>query len=106
MRAVGMPDGEYEFGGHKVYVKGRRATLSDGTIAASVSNLYECMITCIKDIKVPIESAVRAATINAARSVRMDRMYGSITKGKYADALIIDKDTLELKKVILRGNVL
>jgi N-acetylglucosamine-6-phosphate deacetylase len=33
-------------------------------------------------------------------------MYGSITKGKYADALIIDKDTLELKKVILRGNVL
>ena len=106
MRATGMPDGEYELGGHKVFVKGKRATLSDGTIAASVSNLYDCMVTCIKDIKVPLETAVRAATINAAKSVRMDKMYGSISAGKYADALIVDKKTLELKKVILRGNIL
>ena len=106
MRATGMPDGEYELGGHKVFVNGKRATLSDGTIAASVSNLYDCMITCIKDINIPIETAVRAATINAARSIKMDKMYGSISKGKYADALIIDKETLKLKKVILRGMLL
>jgi len=106
MRATGMPDGEYELGGHKVFVKGQKATLSDGTIAASVTNLYDCMITCVKQIQVPLETAVRAATINAARSIRMDKMYGSITSGKYADALIIDKDSLKLKTVILRGNVL
>ena len=64
------------------------------------------MVTCIKDIKVPIENAVRAATINAARSVKMDRMFGSISKGKFADALIIDRETYKLKKVILRGIVL
>lgn len=106
MRATGMPDGEYELGGHKVFVKGQKATLSDGTIAASVTNLYDCMITCVKQIQVPLETVVRAATINAARSIRMDKMYGSITSGKYADALIIDKDSLKLKTVILRGNVL
>lgn len=106
MRATGMPDGEYELGGHKVFVKGKKATLSDGTIAASVSNLYDCMVTCIKDIKIPIEAAIKAATINAAKAVRMDNMYGSISIGKYADALIVDKDDLKLKNVILRGNVL
>ena len=106
MRATGMPDGEYELGGHKVFVNGKKATLSDGTIAASVSNLYDCMVNCIKVIKVPVETAVRAATINAARSVRMDKMYGSISTGKYADVLIVDKETFEIKTIILRGNIL
>lgn len=106
MRATGMPDGEYELGGHQVRVKGKRALLPDGTIAASVTNLYDCMVTCIREIGIPIETAVKAATLNAARSIRMDRDYGSIAVGKSADALIVEPGTLKLQHVILRGQLL
>ncbi|WP_022760667.1 N-acetylglucosamine-6-phosphate deacetylase [Butyrivibrio sp. AD3002] len=103
MRATGLPDGSYELGGHEVHVEGKRALLSDGTIAASVTNLYDCMITLVKEIGIPLETAVQCATINPAKSVHADDKLGSITPGKYADFLLVDKDTLELKAAFCKG---
>ncbi len=104
MRATGLGDGTYELGGHDVTVRGHRAVLADGTIAASVTDLYDCMVTCIRDTGIRPEDAVKCATINPARSVGADDMIGSIETGKYADFLLIDRDTLELKEVYLRGS--
>ncbi|WP_026669754.1 N-acetylglucosamine-6-phosphate deacetylase [Butyrivibrio sp. AE3006] len=103
MRATGLPDGTYELGGHEVFVKGKKALLSDGTIAASVTNLFDCMMTAADEIGIPFEIAVRCATINPAKSVKADDMIGSIETGKYADFLLIDKDSHTLKQVVLRG---
>ena len=47
MRAAGMPDGDYTLGGQAVQVKGNRATLSDGTLAGSVTDLMKCMKTAV-----------------------------------------------------------
>ena len=43
MRATGMEDGKYDLGGQEVNVKGNLATLTDGTIAGSATNLFDCM---------------------------------------------------------------
>ena len=43
MRAAGMEDGNYTLGGQDVIVKGALATLADGTLAGSVTNLFDCM---------------------------------------------------------------
>lgn len=101
MRAAGMGDGTYMLGGQDVYVKGNLATLADGTIAGSVTNLYDCMLTAIR-MGVPPEEAVRASTLNPAAAIGIDTECGSLREGKKADVLITDRDFC-LKEVIKSG---
>ena len=51
------------------------------------------------------ESAIKAATINPARSIGIDTVVGSLETGKQADVLIVDQD-LNLRSVILGGKAL
>ena len=43
MRATGMENGSYDLGGQRVTVNGGLATLEDGTIAGSATNLFDGM---------------------------------------------------------------
>ncbi|MCR5332028.1 MAG: amidohydrolase family protein, partial [Lachnospiraceae bacterium] len=81
--AAGMEDGEYELGGQKVFKKGRRATLSDGTLAGSASNLMDCLRQAVK-MGVPKELAVRAATFNPAFEAGISDRVGQLVPGKKA----------------------
>ncbi len=103
MRATGLPDGEYELGGQPVIVKGRRATLHDGTIAGSATNLFDCMMTAVKEMNIPLADAILCASRNPAKAIGMYDTVGSITIGKQADFVIINKSDLSIKKVIVRG---
>ncbi|SEK41080.1 N-acetylglucosamine-6-phosphate deacetylase [Pseudobutyrivibrio ruminis] len=103
MRATGLPDGEYELGGQPVIVKGRRATLHDGTLAGSATNLFDCMMTAVKEMNIPLADAILCASRNPAKAIGVYDTVGSITIGKQADFVIINKSDLSIKKVIVRG---
>lgn len=106
MRATGMPDGQYTLGGLDVNVVGNRATLvSDGALAGSATNLMDCMRTAVKKMGIPFETAVACATMNPAKSLGEYDNYGSITKGKKANVVLLD-DELNLKMVIKDGEML
>ena len=81
LRCAGMPDGEYELGGQPVFLQGGVARLSDGTIAGSATNVYDCMLRAIS-FGIPREDAVRAATYNPARQLGCLDEVGSIRDGK------------------------
>ena len=103
MRATGMPDGQYTLGGLDVKVVGKRATLvSDGAIAGSATNLADCMRTVVKEMQIPLETAIACATINPAKSLGIDDQYGSIKAGKKADIVLL-KDNLDLQAVVKDG---
>jgi N-acetylglucosamine-6-phosphate deacetylase len=53
---------------------------------------------------IPLESAIKAATINPAKSVGLDDNIGSLSKGKRADILVLEKD-LQLRHVIFEGTL-
>lgn len=91
MCGTGMKDGTYELGGQEVTVCGKKATLADGTIAGSVTNLYDCMKTAVS-FGIPLGDAVAAATMNPAKSIGIFEQVGSLTPGKRADVLLADKD--------------
>lgn len=106
MRATGLEDGDYTLGGQYVKVTGNLATLKDGTIAGSVTNLADCMRTAVLKMGIPLESAVKCAAVNPAKCVGIYDSCGSITAGKYADVLLLREEDLSLKQVIFRGQVL
>ena len=56
----------------------------------------------MKDMGVPLETAVRLAAVNSAKSIGIYGEYGSITPGKVANLVLLDSD-LNVKKVILNG---
>ena len=92
MRATGLEDGEYTLGGQPVTVKGNLATLHDGTIAGSATNLMDCMRFVVKEVGLPLETAVRCATENPAREIGIYHNVGSITAGKRADFVLLDQN--------------
>ncbi len=97
MRATGMEDGVYELGGQEVFKNGNRATLSDGTLAGSATNLADCLRHAVS-FGIPLASAVKAASVNPAKSIGADEI-GSLAPGKEADILLLDKN-LSLVKVL------
>lgn len=103
MMATGMADGDYSLGGLPVKVTGNRATLSDGTIAGSATNLMDCMRTAVKAMDIPLETAVRCATYNPAKAIGVDDVCGTIAPRKYGDCVLLSKDDLSTKEVIFRG---
>ncbi len=98
MRANGLPEGEeYDLGGQMVTVKNGKATLPDGTLAGSVSNLHD-EVKNLVNFGIPTEKAIKAATLIPARSIGMDAEIGSIEVGKRADVLVVD-NALDIKAV-------
>ena len=104
MMATGMEDGAYSLGGLPVTVRGNLATLEDGTIAGSATNLMDCMRKAVS-MGIPLETAVRAATYNPARAIGAADVCGSITAGHRGDCVLLSKDDLSTKKVIFGGKV-
>ncbi|MGN0172556.1 MAG: N-acetylglucosamine-6-phosphate deacetylase [Acutalibacteraceae bacterium] len=103
MCAAGHVDGEYDLGGQTVYVKDGKALLADGTIAASTSNVYEELKNVIS-YGIPLKQAIKSATINPAKAIRVDDVTGSVKVGKRADLLVLDRD-FNIKLVVVKGQV-
>ena len=105
MMATGLTDGIYELGGLPVEVKDNVATLVEGgNIAGSVTNLMNCMRIAVKDMKIPLHSAVKCASVNPAKAIGIYDQRGSIEQGKFADLVLLDQD-LNIKYVVVRGKL-
>lgn len=98
MEATGMPDGDYELGKQHVIKKGYHATLEDGTLAGSATNLFDCMRRAI-EFGIKPEDAIKAASITPAKSIGIYPEVGSLKAGARADVLILD-EKYNLEKVL------
>lgn len=105
LRATGMPDGRYPFGGQEIEVHGNRATMADdpNTLAGSVSDLMACLKTAVS-FGIPLADAVTAAAVNPAKVLGIYNRLGSLDIGKEANAAILDEH-LDLKAVFYHGEV-
>lgn len=106
LRAAGLEDGTYDLGGQDVTVRGPVATIDNGALAGSVSDLMRCLTVAVRDMGIPLASAVKAASANPARALGLDAERGAIEPGKAADAVLLDKETLDVRAVVLRGELL
>ena len=101
IRACGLSDGRYDLGGQMITVTGKTASIDSNALAGSVTNLADCMRNAV-EFGVPLNKALKAATINPAKSTGLDKEAGSISIGKRADILILNKE-LDLKQIIFNG---
>ena len=104
IRATGLPNGEYELGGQKVFANDNRCTLADGTLAGSNTNLADCVKSAVK-MGVPLEVALKCASENPSKAIGAFDRFGSITAGKSADLIVLNEQ-LETVHVVIRGKLI
>ena len=76
-----------------------------GMTVASVLSLHKEFVDIIKEEQISIEDAVRVTSTNIAEHLKLDQK-GEITIGKDADLLVLDKDSLHIKHVLAKGQIL
>lgn len=101
MRATGMPDGNYEFGGQEITVKDRVARTQDGALAGSTTPLFDCVKRAIS-FGIPKQDAFRMASLTPAQLCGIKNK-GLLAPGYDADFITVD-DELNLSHVIIGGN--
>lgn len=102
LRCTGMPDGDYPFGGQLITLKeGKAVVKGTDTIAGSVISLMEGVRRAVS-FGIPLETAVRAATITPAKVIHMDSAIGSLEEGKAADFVVLN-EKLAVHAVYING---
>ena len=104
LRATGMPDGEYPFGGQMIEVHGNRATIlgHPETLAGSVTSLMGCLRQAVS-FGIPIADAVRSCTYNPAKSIGIDDRAGTLDIGKEASIVLLDEKDLSIRAIVFKG---
>lgn len=101
MSAAGMPNGEYELGGQKVFVKDKKAVLVDGTIAGSSTNLMDCMRKAV-EFGIPLTTAIKSASYIPAKAIGMDKKIGVLDINRDADIIVMDRDLI-IEQIYFKG---
>ncbi len=101
MRAAGLGDGDYEFGGLDITVKNAVARTSDGSLAGSTSTLLECVQYAIK-FGIPERDAYRMASQTPAELMGIKA--GKICTGYDCDLIVLNADDT-VYKVIIDGRI-
>jgi N-acetylglucosamine-6-phosphate deacetylase len=102
MAAAASADGDYLLGPMAVEVREGVARLAgSGAIAGSTLTLDAAVRYAVQVVGLPIEDAVRAATLTPAAMLGLDRV-GALRPGHRADLVVLDTD-LRVVRVMQRG---
>jgi N-acetylglucosamine-6-phosphate deacetylase len=109
-RALDMPDGEYVFGprddGEPILRRDGVGLMPDGkALASGVVGMDECVRTFHRLTGVALVEVVRMASLTPARIAGWDHDLGSITTGKRADLVVLDRD-LTVRAVYFDGEAI
>ena len=107
MRGADMPDGPSLLGslanGVPVIIQGGIANMPDFTsFAGSIATTDRLVRTMVQKAHLPLWEAVRMASFNPARFLKIDDRFGSIQPGRAADLLVFDED-VQISSVYVSG---
>jgi N-acetylglucosamine-6-phosphate deacetylase len=104
IRAGGMHEGEYEFADQKIYLKGKKAFLKNGTLAGSTLTLNLAVKNMIEEAGAKITEAVRMASLNGLKVLGLSHKKGILATGKDAD-IVVFNENYEVQLTILNGKI-
>jgi N-acetylglucosamine-6-phosphate deacetylase len=101
--ATGMPEGQYRLGPFVVEVKDGRCDYQ-GKLAGSVLTLDRAVRNVMSFAGWTLPQAVRLATLNPARLLRLDTQRGTLAPGRVADMVVLTAEG-HVRDSILAGEI-
>lgn len=105
MPSVGAGHDEFSLGGRIIRVKNGRCTTEDGTLAGSNLHMALAVRNAVEQLGLPIEEALRMASLYPAAFLRLDQERGRIAAGYRADLVLLD-DRFQAQRVWIGGKPL
>jgi N-acetylglucosamine-6-phosphate deacetylase len=101
--AAGLPDGTYHFEEQEIIIANHSARLRDGTLAGSVTSMEKELINLVHFGGISLNHALQVASLNPATEIGFGNRKGSLTPGKDADIICLDRQTLNLEWSMVKG---
>lgn len=92
--AAGSPDGRGSLFGRPVRIAGGAARLPDGSLAGSTLTMDRAVANLVTYVGVPLEDAIRMASLTPARALGLDDRKGTLAPGKDADLVLLGDDLM------------
>jgi len=92
MRAGCMEDGIYDIGGQEARVASGAVRLDDGSLAGSVLTLNQAVRHFYESTDATLSEVIHMASLNPAKSIKVDDSKGSLESGKDADIIFLNDD--------------
>lgn len=90
--------------GAYIYLEEEGRYVTDrGILAGSAITLLQGVKNCVEKAGIPVEEALRMATLYPARAIQK-AILGSLQTGRTADLIVLD-DLLQLRQIIIQGEV-
>ncbi|OAS83953.1 MULTISPECIES: N-acetylglucosamine-6-phosphate deacetylase [Metabacillus] len=104
MRAKWLKNGVYDLGGQMVTVKDDHALLDENTLAGSVLKMKDAFKNIQEYAGCDIKSAIKMASENPAKHLKVFDRKGSISIGKDADIVVLD-DQMDVFMTMCKGKI-
>ncbi|TDW99574.1 N-acetylglucosamine-6-phosphate deacetylase [Dinghuibacter silviterrae] len=93
---------ENQQGSYQHQLQGDKYILPDGTLSGSALTMIKAVQNCVEHIGIPLDEALRMASLYPARVMGLEARLGTIAPNKEATLVWFD-DNYEVKKVFVSG---
>jgi N-acetylglucosamine-6-phosphate deacetylase len=89
--------------GEPIVCDGGRCLRRDGTLAGTALDMATAVRNCVRLLGVPLELALRFASVHPASFLGLDHWLGHLTSGYRADIVALDPGSMEITGVWIAG---
>ena len=105
MHGIGLPEGKYQYNGKEYESKNGAAKYLDGTLIGSTMSLWQIVLKFKTFTRCSLEDAIKTASRNPAKLLKLYNKVGSIEEGKQADLFLFNEDYF-ITYTIVRGRLI
>ncbi len=73
-------------------LQGDKYVIADGTLSGSALTMVKAVRNCVEKVGIPLEEALRMASVYPARVMGLDNRLGKIAKGYEANFILLDEE--------------
>lgn len=101
---VKHPVDTFEIDEFKIFFKDGKYLTETGNLAGSAISMLESVQNSYKYANIELAEVLKMSSVYPAEYLKADNEYGYIKEGYYADFVVLERDTLELKSVYKCGD--
>lgn len=94
---------EFTFAGKTIYYRDGACVDQQGTLSGSAVTMMRSVQNCVELVGIPLDEALRMASLYAARAIGVDQRLGSITAGKVANLVAFTHD-YQVRQTFVNGH--